>query len=418
MKTNLDSQDSKGFNNPILLDDFNLNFSFIDSESEGKQDNDSSSAEELERKFAIDDIETIETIENVSNVDLKDLSDDKKDKKDNKDNKDSSSSNTNNTNNSNKQVFDEESDTSDSELYRKLASELVDEDLLEEAPEGFDPEKEMTFEDYQELLKFNLKHYKEQANQLREVFDGLSETATSLIEYEANGGQDTKGFIESLMYQEEITTLNPNNDRDAEKIVFEWYKSQGLESDKIRSKITKLKDRGDLIDEATELKPELDKKAMSIAQAKQEDQAKKAQFEKQIKTAYVNRVQDTLKTGKLDGVKVPRELSTYLTSVLTTDNVPVRLPNSTEVNVSYMEYLIKKHSYSKEGSIERLALAALLLERPDDFKKLYMRDVETKETERFVREHKLSNLKKAGRVSDTPNTKQSTDSSALFRLIR
>jgi len=301
--------------------------------------------------------------------------------------------------------------------FKEYASSLVEEDLLEDAPEDFDPEQEITAEVYQNLVKHNLKLYKEKATQYEEVFENLSDTTSMLIDYEANGGKDIKGFLQSLVYQEEITDLNPSRDADAEKIVFEFYKSQGMESDRIRTKIEKLKDRGDLIDEATELKPELDKKAKAIAESKQKEQEQKAAFEKQIKTAYVNRVQDTLKSGKLDGVKIPKELGNYLTSVLTTDNVPVKLPNSTEVTVSYMEYLIKKHSYSKEGSIERLALAALLLERPEDFNKIYRKEVETKETERFVREHKLSNLKKSGKVTEE-STKPAQNVNALFKLVR
>lgn len=374
------TNDNVGFTNPMILDTSNI--TFIDSDSQVDK-----GVEDYHNPVIEDSEEDKEEVE--SKVDLK------------------------------KEI---EVDTTTIEEvnespFKEFASSLVEEELLEDAPEDFDPEKEITPEIYQDLVKHNLKLYKEKAAQYEEVFENLSETTSMLIDYEANGGKDIKGFLQSLVYQEEITDLNPSKDSDAEKIVFEFYKSQGMESDRIRTKIEKLKDRGDLIDEATELKPELDKKAKAIAESKQKEQEQKAAFEKQIKTAYVNRVQDTIKTGKLDGVKIPKELGNYLTSVLTTDNVPVKLPNSTEVTVSYMEYLIKKHSYSKEGSIERLALAALLLERPEDFNKIYRREVETKETERFVREHKLSNLKKSGKVTEE-SSKPAQNVNALFKLVR
>ena len=308
-----------------------------------------------------------------------------------------------------KRVADKEFDMTDSpavemEQFRTYAVSLLDDDLLDEAPEGFDTNKELTADDYHSLVKTNLKAYKEQISAYEEFLENLSSTTKQILEYEDNGGKDTSSFIQSLVYQNQITELDPTNDIDAERILSEWYTNQGYDSAKTKNKIERLKNNGSLLDEAQDVKPQLDLKAKAIADAKLTEQKEIAEFEARVKTTFANNVKTVLKTGKLEGKAIPQNVAQRLEAILTTDNVAVVLPNKQKAHVSYVEAMMLHHRFSKEGSIERLALAMLLLDQPEEFKKVYATQAVNEEVSRVAREHKLNNLRKGGSVPEQTRT--------------
>lgn len=291
------------------------------------------------------------------------------------------------------------------QLNEYLEDELIDlsEDDIEEELEsetfGF---KEFMSSVRKGLEKKKLKEHTEKENAIVEAFKkelgGLSEITRKGIEFERYNQDDNSvaDFYKTLVYKSDITNLNPESEKDAEKILKEWNKIQGLSADESDELISDLKESNKLTRQATILKPKLDTKAAEISKSKLEEQRIIEEQQEQLKSKLEEKVIGILNTGKVGSIPVDKQLATWLYRSVIQDEIPVVIKGKT-VNLTGAEALVMYHKYDEKGSVERLMESLILLTDPEKFNSTYAKEVKLKETEKYVQDHKISAQRKVGR---------------------
>lgn len=282
--------------------------------------------------------------------------------------------------------------------YEKVIDILAEKGIIVEAYEGFG-EKDIDEESLVQLLEHNTK------KAIDESFDGFFEPLTEytkrLIEFDINAkGEGVEQYLQTLIEEQNIKSLSVDNEYDQEKIVRQWYsRKEGYSQSELEEKVTELKDAGLLEKESKRIKPKLDDEAANIAKAKEEEQRQIREIEMKVKDVYNKRVIDTLKTGKIGEITLSKEDAGSIYSLLTgEETIEMTLPNGKKAMMNPLDAHIFLNKYAKEGSLERLALAALLLTNPKRFEQEYSKQVETKVTNTFVQEHKYNNAVKGGKI--------------------
>lgn len=291
------------------------------------------------------------------------------------------------------------------QLNEYLEDELIDlsEDDIEEELEsetfGF---KEFMSSVRKGLEKKKLKEHTEKENAIVEAFKkelgGLSEITRKGIEFERYNQDDNSvaDFYKTLVYKSDITNLNPESEKDAEKILKEWNKIQGLSADESDELISDLKESNKLTRQATILKPKLDTKAAEISKSKLEEQRTIEEQQEQLKSKLEEKVIGILNTGKVGSIPIDKQLATWLYRSVVQDEIPVVIKGKT-VNLTGAEALVMYHKYDEKGSVERLMESLILLTDPEKFNSTYAKEVKLKETEKYVQDHKISAQRKVGR---------------------
>lgn len=288
-----------------------------------------------------------------------------------------------------------------------IIDSLAEQGLIVEPYEGFDQD-EVNVETLGKLLAHNFERLQEDS--IVEYLSPLSEETKRLIEFDFNAkGKGVKEYLSTLIEEQNIKNLSIDNEYDQEKIVRQWYsRKEGYTQAEMEEKITELKDAGLLEKESKRLKPKLDDEAANIAKEKEEEQRQLRETETKVREVYNKRVIDTLKGGKIGGISLSKEEAGNLYSVLTGDEtIEMTLPNNQKAMMSPLEAHIFFNKYAKEGSLERLALATLLLTNPAKFEKEYSKKIETKVANTFMKEHKYNNSVKSGGEDTRENKKKS-----------
>lgn len=316
-----------------------------------------------------------------------------------------------------------------SEQLINVTSEWMDKGLIpfdedtipDEFKEGFG------MEEFLKLVELSLEKTKvdtkeeAQKNTFEKVVGSMPEILQKTFEYSLNGVEETdvKDYMRSLLYEQDIKDLDPTKPEDAEKIVSEWLKDQGLDATAREKRITKLKERGDLEDEAQTFKPQLDLKAEGIAQ-------EKVQFQNNIKKAEQDRKEDldlrirsifekNTKNGLIEikGIPVDRELAGFLHHALVNDEVPATIGGK-QVDLTVSEAIVLYHKYNKGGDLENLMRALVLLHQPEKFDEVYTKKAQKTEIEKFIKDHKFSAQKKAGNIFSKKTEETSAPKMKLF----
>lgn len=291
------------------------------------------------------------------------------------------------------------------QLNEYLEDELIDlseDDIKEELESETFGFKEFMSSVRKGLEKKKLKEHTEKENAIVEAFKkelgGLSEITRKGIEFERYNQDDNSvaDFYKTLVYKSDITNLNPESEKDAEKILKEWNKIQGLSADESDELISDLKESNKLIRQATILKPKLDTKAAEISKSKLEEQRLIEEQQEQLKSKLEEKVIGILNTGKVGSIPVDKQLATWLYRSVIQDEIPVVIKGKT-VNLTGAEALVMYHKYDEKGSVERLMESLILLTDPEKFNSTYAKEVKLKETEKYVQDHKISAQRKVGR---------------------
>lgn len=300
------------------------------------------------------------------------------------------------------------------QLNEYLESGLIDltEDDIQEELEA----EEFGFEQFMSSVRKGLEIKKqrsieEKENAIVEAFKkelgGLSEITRKGIEFERYNQDDTSvaDFYKTLVYKSDITNLNPESDRDAEKILREWNKIQGLTSDESEETILNFKEAGKLLRQASIVKPKLDLKASEISKQKLEEQRIIDDQQEELKSNLEEKVRGILNTGKVGNIPIDQNLATWLYRSVVQDEIPVKIKGKV-VNLTGAEALVMYHKYDEKGSVERLMQSLIFLTDPEKFDSTYVKEVKLKETEKYVSDHKISAQKKVGRdVGSEPKNK-------------
>lgn len=287
-----------------------------------------------------------------------------------------------------------------------LVNFLADKEIIVEAYEGFDPEKDADEETFVKLLEHNIE--KRVEKEFDDFFDTISDTTKRILEYDLNSkdkGQLTQ-YLQTLIEETTIKNLDVTDINGQEKILKEWYRNkEGFSPEEIEDKISSLREAGLLEKEAKMIKPKLDKEAENIAKQKEEEQRQLKQLESQVKQEFSNRLIETFKKGQIGEIKLNKEDAAKIHTILTSDEIEVTTHGNKKALMSPMEAIVFYNKYDPKGSVENLALATLLLVDPEKFEKAYAAKVRTEETKKFVQEHKYGKIKGIETKKTQPETK-------------
>lgn len=273
--------------------------------------------------------------------------------------------------------------------YLTTINNLVDKGIIVEPYEGFTEDTEPTQEVLLNFLEHNLEIRDRKV--IEDFIGDISPLAQRILEYDLNSkGQNTESYLRTLIEENNIKSLNVENEYDQEKIMRLWLKDEDWTSDEIEEKIQDLKNSSLLQKEASRVKPKLDARAEAIAKEEEEAQRMLRQIETKRKEDFFNRVESIIKTGKVDNLTIGREDAEKIMSLLLVDDVPVRLPEGKELRMNYLEAEIFKHKYSSKGNPNLLIQVAYLLSNPEKFYKQFANAVQTKEVNEFVKSQKYN----------------------------
>lgn len=300
-----------------------------------------------------------------------------------------------------------------SEVAPTLANLLYERGHITELPEDVDPEK-FSLEDFWKTVDHNIKKKEETGfvkgvkYEQSRIVSKLPDVAKDILAYSLGDNledQDVISYMESLLKSKSIKDLSPENVVDAEKIVSEYYKASGWNSEEIKEKVNTLLE-GDLLKkEAALLKPKLDAQAEAIARSKVEEQQKLAEMDRQMQENLETRVRSILDTGKLNDIELTRDELIFLYNAAVNNEVPVTVKGGKTVEMGLAEYIVRKHKYDTQGgNLENLLLGLLVIEQGyEAIEKFIGKKARSQEASNFVREFKFSNAKKKG--GTTPNDK-------------
>lgn len=278
---------------------------------------------------------------------------------------------------------------------------LINLEDLDEEDYNFEDWNEKSFQGFfEKVLESKSKKETEAANAASEetfnyILENMSDITRKGFEFEKNNPEPdkVKSFYQQLVFEADIKTLNPADSIDAERILEEYYKSQGETLEDARERISNLKDP---IAEANKVKPKLDKKVEEIALAKIEEQNQILAFDLEAKKQVTSRVEKIFEKTSLDGIPLTKEVKSFLKQVLIDDEVPIIIKGK-PVTVSGAEALIRLHKFDSErGNLEHLMKTIIYLQAPELFEKTIFKKVEERETNRKIKEHKESSATKSG----------------------
>lgn len=290
--------------------------------------------------------------------------------------------------------------------YLETINSFLQEGLfdIENLPEDFHDEMEPSPEVLRSFIEHNYQLREKEA--IAELYDSVSPLTQRLLQYDLNGkGENVESFIRILIEENNIKSLNPENEYDQEKILRVFYKDENFTNEEINERIEEFKQAGLLAKEASRLKPKLDAKAEQIAKQEEESQIFLAQIENQRKQGFFQKVDAEIKTGKIDGIPISKEDANSVLNLLFAEDVRLKLPEGREVKMNAFEAEVFKHKYSNKGDVKLLLKAALLLTNPDKFYKHFANEVKTKEVNKFVSEQKYNTVKSQPKPQPAKETK-------------
>ncbi len=313
------------------------------------------------------------------------------------------------------ETLNQEEDTEeveDTNPYIAKINKLYQEGMLsvspEELPEILGEYEEFGSEEQEKILVASLKKsielqatIEEKAKEkgIQDLLESLDPVTRKGVEFSLSNPEpeELKDFYKGLIYESDIKNLDPSNLEDAEKILKIYYKDLNYDQNTIEEKISDLKSLNKLSKEATLVKPRLDEKAESIANKKLNEQKAILDFENSRKNGLIQKTTEILKTGNLDGIPLSREISSFLLAALVGDEYKIPIKGR-EVELNLAEAMILHHKYSPKGDLKKLMKALIFLHDEKEFDKFYKKKVVSTETNRLIKEHKLSSSTKTGMI--------------------
>jgi hypothetical protein len=240
--------------------------------------------------------------------------------------------------------------------------------------ESTDPEYKTKLRDY--LAKFSMKDFEElhEANVNekigdieekvpQEFYNSLPRELQYAAKYVADGGQDMKGLFKALSQVEEVRQLDPKE--NAREVAYQYLKATNYGDDsEINEQLDEWEDLGSatLVKKAEGFKPKLDKMQEQIVERKLAEQEYQRTQREQAAQAYVQNVQEALKTPELAGVKLDKKTHDFLTQGLLQ-------PAYTALNgqkTNLLGYMLERHQVV-EPNYQLVAEALWLLSDPDTY---------------------------------------------------
>lgn len=304
-----------------------------------------------------------------------------------------------------------------SNIAPAVAQLLADNGFFTELPPDVD-EEQFDEDALIKTFKHNLgiaeqKSFDEGINYERQRLSStLPETGIKLLEFLDNPNLDEdeiKDYLRSVIFENDITRLDPEDSFDAEKIVRAFYEQDGrFTREEVDTKIADLVQSDRLKREASILKPKVDAQASKLAQEQANMKKVIQDQEKQLQGFLVNRTKEMLNKGKLNGIPMTREDAELAYKLIVNNDIPIPVKGGKQVEMGYAELEIFKHKYTKEGNLERLALGLLVMAKGESvIERYFAKQATTEATKDFINKQKFNFQKKSGQTSPNAAPKSS-----------
>lgn len=171
------------------------------------------------------------------------------------------------------------------------------------------------------LERFNLEKKKGAVNILDNFLSQFGEDYRKMFDAVFVNGVKPQEYLGSFAKIEAFSELNMEDESNQERVVRKYYKDLKWDDQKIDNRISKLRDYGDLEDEAKTFHEVLlnkeKEKAQSLAQEKEQERVREKQKEVDTKKSYQRILSEKLKSQEIDGIplteKDAQEALSYLT---------------------------------------------------------------------------------------------------------
>ena len=246
-------------------------------------------------------------------------------------------------------------------------TKLVDNGTIQLFEDAQDISK-YTNDEIVELIEANISEKVNETAQKApmEIFNQLDPKLQEVVAYNLNGGADIVNVLKNVTRSQEVANLNPNEEKDAERIVREWLRETNFGTDdEIEDEITAYIDRNELDKKANQFKPKLDKKQAEIMQRRLAEQEQKREQAEQAKKTYAEKVFNTLNQPHLNGLPLNNRIQTALYYGITeTNNHQDRDGNPT----NELGYLIEQYQLNPQANMGVLLEALWLLKDPQGYR--------------------------------------------------
>lgn len=264
--------------------------------------------------------------------------------------------------------------------FHEVANMLHESGVIIDIPEDF-PVEDVNAENFQNLVNHNIRVVGEEKfnegykTAQEQLINALSPSAYEIVRFQLENPnvdeEELKIHIESILYQQDIASLDPNDLVDAEVIVRQ-HLSNTLPPNAIEEEIALAKQHGFLTQRANTYKPLLEQRVHQLNKQKAQERENMVKAEQQAYNFFLEKAQDVLKGGKIHGVDIGYEDRNKLWSFLNTTKVPVPVPGGKNVDMAYPHYLLAKNIYGKDANVENLLFATMILEGGLDAVKKYL----------------------------------------------
>lgn len=302
---------------------------------------------------------------------------------------------------------------------RTFAQVLADDGFIVDLPEGVNLDT-FSLDDFKTTIKHNLDRREQEAYtnggkaQVQQLQSALPPMVIQLMNYSLDNpnssDEDIADYYERIHYNNQVKSLDVTDEADAEVLIKEAMRLEGISDADIAEDIDLWKSNGQLLRVAERMK----KKVESIIAQKDRERREREQeikaVDEQRKNSLKERATNLLSKGTLNGVELTKDEVQFLMYTVLNDNTPVPVKGGKNVTLGYSEALTYVNKYDERGSLENFMLSQLVLKfGPQAIEKFFAKKAKTAETIRFVKEHKHAD---AGRTGDVP-AKQITTSNKL-----
>ena len=266
------------------------------------------------------------------------------------------------------------------------------------------PLEEYTAKDWKELIQANMD---ERGNAVRretpkQFFNSLPQELQVAAKYVADGGTDLKGLFGALAQVEQVKELSTTTEAGQEHIVREYLTATGYGTPQdIQEEIDIWKDLGKLEKQASKFKPKLDKmQEQVVARRLQQQEMKRAQQQKASEN-YMANVYNTLKDGRIGGMKINKKTQALLYNGL----VNPQYPSISGQNTNLLGHLLERYQFV-EPNYNLVTEALWLLSDPNGYKAQVMAKGTNKAVEQTVRKLKTAQAGKRASTNDKMTTNE------------
>lgn len=264
--------------------------------------------------------------------------------------------------------------------FHEVANLLHESGAIVDVPEGFEVDN-VTADNFKTLINHNIsvvgaEKFDEGYKAAQEsIVNALSPTAYEILKFQLENPntdeEELKIHIESILYQQDIAGLDPNDPTDAEVIVRQHLAST-LPADLIEKEIALAKQHGFLTQRAESYKPLLEQRVQAANKQKALEREQLVKGEQQAYQEFLNKTHAILQSGKIMGIEVGYEDRNKLWGYMNTTKVPVPVPGGKNVEMAYPFYELAKGIYGKDSNPENVLLATMILSGGVDAVKKYL----------------------------------------------